>query len=105
MRTSNICFVFTFCFGFCSLVAISGSQQVEGTQYPQAWMKINTQPFQEGANGGLAFFQVYLDIAQKFLKYEKRTLENFLANRTRKTPQVIIDLPPANSNFSKIKDL
>lgn len=103
MPIKNTCFVFTFCFGLCSLLAVSGSQGVENTQFSQVWLTVKHQSSQEGANRATAFFHGYLDITKEFLKYEKRILENLLMSHIRETPQVIIDLPPSTSKFSKTK--
>ena len=102
MHARNKYFVFTFCFGLCSLVAISGSQELKSSHQSQNWSAYNHIPTQEGTTGAALFFQGYLDIAQQFLKNEKFFLKNFLTTHICETPQVIIDLPPATANFSSV---
>ena len=106
MFIKNIRFVFAFCFGLSSLLAISGSQGKESAQHSQVWMAVNHQSYQErtGSVSNITlFYQYYLSEAKQFLKSEIRILEELSIGTTHTTPQVIIDLPPITPKISKIK--
>ena len=107
MFMKNIRFVFTFCFGLSSLLAISGSQGKESAQHSQVWVAVSHQSFQKSANGVSyipSFFQYYLSIAKQFLKSEIKMLEELSIGYNYVTPQVIVDLPSVTPNISKIKE-
>ena len=105
MSIKNIRFVFTFCFGLVSLLAISGSQGEESAQHSQVWVAVNHQSSQESAVGISdvpSFFQYYLSITKQFLKSEIRMLEELSIGNNYVTPQVIVDLPPVTPKISRI---
>ena len=107
MFMKNARFVFTFCFGLSSLLAISGSQGEESTKHYQVWMAIKHQSSLKDA-GSIShvpsFFQDYLNIAKQLLTFEIRMLEDLSIGTNYGTPQVIVDLPPATPKISKVKN-
>jgi len=107
MFIKNLRFVFTFCFGLSSLLAISGSEGEESSQHSQVWMAVNHQSYQERAGSVYniqSLYQNYLGVAKQFLRSEIKMLEELSIGTTYITPHVIVDLSPIIPKVSKIKE-